>query len=177
LALTITALLMLAQDNLMVVYGAWMEDRFGMTVTSLGAITLLFGVAELVAELGVALLSDRLGKRRAVALSVFVAGCGYLLLPLMTESLIAALLGTALVICAFEFSIVGIIPIVSGLNANARGTLMSLNVATASFGRMVAAPMAVILYQPGDLTRNGPVSTCACMAVLGLLFLLRERGH
>jgi DHA1 family inner membrane transport protein len=177
LALTITALLMLAQDNLMVVYGAWMEDRFGLSVTALGLVTLVFGGAEVLAELGVALLSDRLGKRRAVFLSLAFTGCGYLLLPRLTGSLANALLGTAFVILAFEFSIVGLILIVSGLNATARGTLMSLNVAAASVGRMVAAPLAVALYRPGDLTRNGPVSALMCLLLLGLLALLRERGH
>jgi predicted MFS family arabinose efflux permease len=154
-----------------------MEDRFGMTVTALGVVTLVFGVAELVAEVGVALLSDRLGKRRAVFLSVIGAGCGYLLLPQLAGSLVAALAGTAFVILAFEFSIVGLIPIVSGLNASARGTLMSLNVAAVSVGRMIAAPLAVALYRPGDLTRNGPVSAMACLVLLGLLFHLRERSH
>jgi predicted MFS family arabinose efflux permease len=177
LALTITALLMLAQDNLMVVYGAWMEDRFGLSVTALGLVTLVFGGAEVLAELGVALLSDRLGKRRAVFIGLIFTGCGYLLLPRLTGSLFDALLGTAFVILAFEFSIVGLIPIVSGLNATARGTLMSLNVAAASVGRMVAAPLAVALYRPGDLTRNGPVSAVVCLLLLGLLSLLRERGH
>jgi predicted MFS family arabinose efflux permease len=70
-----------------------------------------------------------------------------------------------------------LIPIVSGLNATARGTLMSLNVAAASVGRMVAAPMAVALYRPGDLTRNGPVSALVCLLLLGLLSRLREGGH
>jgi predicted MFS family arabinose efflux permease len=177
LALAITALLMLAQDNLMVVYGAWMEDRFGLTVTALGMVTLVFGAAELTAELGVALLSDRLGKRRTVFLSLVLTGCAYLLLPHLTGGLLVALSGTVLVILAFEFSIVGLIPIVSGLSATARGTLMSLNVAAAAVGRMVAAPLAVTLYGPGDLVGNGAMSAAVCVLLLILLSLLRERGH
>jgi predicted MFS family arabinose efflux permease len=177
LALSISMLLMMAQDNLMVVYGAWMEDRFGLTVTALGVITLVVGVAEMVAELGVAFLSDRLGKRRAVFLGLVLTGCGYLLLPHMVGSLALALAGTAFMILAFEFSVVGLVPIVSGLNATSRGTLMSLNVAAVSLGRMVAAPVAVALYRPGDLTRNGPLSAAVCLGLLVLLSRLRERGH
>jgi DHA1 family inner membrane transport protein len=177
LALAISALLTVAQDNLMVVYGAWMEDRFGLTVTTLGIVTLVFGAAEMVAELGVALLSDRMGKRRAVFISLILTGCGYLLLPRLTQSLALALAGTALVVLAFEFSIVGLIPIISGLNATARGTLMSLNVAATSVGRMVAAPVAVALYRSGDLSRNGPVSAAVCVLLIVLLSRLQERGH
>jgi predicted MFS family arabinose efflux permease len=177
LALAITALLIFAQDILMIVFGAWMEHRHGLTLTALGAATLVIGVAELIAELGVALLSDRLGKRRGVFLGVAVLMVGYLVLPGLTGNLFITLAGTAFVILAFEFSIVGLLPIISGLNAAARGTLMSLNVVAGSLARMVAAPSAVALYRPGDLTRNGLVSAGLCVLVLMLLYILRERDY
>lgn len=177
LVVTISALLMVAQENVMVVYGAWMEDRFGLTVTTLGIVTLVFFGAEMVAELGVAFISDRLGKRRAIFISLMMTICGYLLLPQLSGSLVLALLGTAFMLTTFEFSIVGLIPIVSGLNATARGTLMSLNVAALSAGRMIGAPLAVFLYRSGDLTRNGPVSAMMCLLLLVLLIFVRERGH
>jgi predicted MFS family arabinose efflux permease len=177
LALMITALLMLAQDNIVVVYGVWMEDTFGLTVTALGVASLVIGAAEAVAELGAALLSDRLGKRRAVFLGLIVTASGYWLLPRLTGNLVVALVGTAFVVLAFEFSIVSFIPLVSGLSATARGTLMSLNATAFSAGRMVAAPMAVALYRPRDLSRNGLMSAAICLLLLGLLSLLRERYH
>ena len=177
LAVVITGLLALAQDNVMVVYGAWMEDRFGLTVTALGAVTLVIGVAELIAEVGVIFLSDRLGKRRSVFVGLVLTACGYLLLPRMTGSLVLGLVGTAFLILAFEFSIVGFIPVVSGLNASARSTVMAFNVVTASIGRMIAAPLAIIAYTPGDLTRNGLTSALICLLVLALLLRLQEQGH
>lgn len=177
IALSITALLILSVDTLIVVYGAWMEDTFGLTVTALGGVSLVIGVAEAVAELGAALLSDRLGKRRAVSIGVSVMVGGYLLLPRLTGNLAVALVGTALVLLAFEFSVVSFIPLVSGMSATARGTLMSLNVVAFSVGRTIAAPLAVALYRPGDLTRNGWLSAAICLLLLGLLSLLRERGH
>lgn len=177
LALIISALLTLAQDSVLVVYGAWIEDSFGLTLTALGLFTLVISLAELTAELGVAFFSDRVGKRRAVFTSVALLGFGYWLLPRLTGSLTVAAVGTAFVVLVFEFSIVGLIPIISGLNATARGTLMSLNVAAISVGRVVAAPLAVALYEPGDLTRNGLVAAMLCLVLLGLLTRLRERGH
>jgi predicted MFS family arabinose efflux permease len=177
LALASTALIAFAQDNVMVVYGAWMEDRFGLTVTSLGAATLVIAGAELTAELGVAFISDRFGKRRSVFVSVLGTAAAYLILPHLTSSLALALLGTAVLILFFEYSIVGLIPIISGMNATSRGTLMSLNRTTGSAGRMIAAPLGVALYSTGDISRNGPVSALACILLLGVLLLLRERGH
>jgi predicted MFS family arabinose efflux permease len=177
LALMISVLLAFAQENVFVVYGAWIEDSFGLTVTALGLLTLVVGVSELFAELGVAFLSDRIGKRRAVFISLSLTGCGYLLLPQLSASLPAAVAGTAFLILAFEYTIVGLIPIISGLNASVRGTLMSLNIAAISLGRVVSAPLAVALYQPGDLTRNGLLAAMVCLVMLGLLSRLRERGY
>jgi predicted MFS family arabinose efflux permease len=177
LALLATALLMFARDSVIIVYGAWMEDTYGLTVTVLGLVTLVIGGAELMAELAVALFSDRLGKRRAVILGVAGMMVAVLLLPYLTGDLVFALIGSMFFIFAFEFSIVGLIPLVSGLNATARGTLMSLNVAAGSVGRMVGPLVAVVLYRSGDLTRNGLVSAVVCLLVLVLLSRIHERGH
>jgi predicted MFS family arabinose efflux permease len=177
LALSITGLLMLAQDNLIVVYGAWMEDTFGLTVTALGMVSLVIGAAVNTAELGAAFFSDRIGKRRGVFLGLVFAALGYLILPRLTGGLGLALLGLVMVILAFEFSVVCLIPLVSGLSATARGTLMSFNVAAFSAGRMFAAPLAVALYRPGDLTRNGLLSALICVGLIGLLSRVDERGH
>ena len=177
LALSITGLLMLAQDNLIVVYGAWMEDTFGLTVTALGVVSLGIGAAETTAELGAAFFSDRIGKRRGVFLGLVFAALGYLVLPRLTGGLGLALLGLVMVVLAFEFSVVCLIPLVSGLSATARGTLMSFNVAAFSAGRMFAAPLAVALYRPGDLTRNGLLSALICVGLIGLLSFVDERGH
>jgi predicted MFS family arabinose efflux permease len=176
LAILITGLLIFAHDGTMIVYGAWMEDHFGLSVTALGLVTLVVGAAELVAELGVIQLSDRLGKRRAVVVSLILTGCGYLLLPRATGSLTQALAATAFLKLSFEFCIVGFMPIVSGLNASARGTVMSFNVVATAVGRMVAAPISILMYTRGDLALNGLISALLCLAVLLLLSRLQEHG-
>ncbi len=177
LALATLALIGFAQINLLVVYGAWMEDRFGLTVSNLGLVTLVIGAAELLAELAVVFISDRFGKRRSVFVSVIFTGAAYLVLPRLTGSLTAALAGTAVMTFFFEFTIVGLLPLVSGMNAEARGTVMSLGRAAGSASRAVAAPVGVALYTAGDIGRNGPVSALACLLLLLVLLRLRERGE
>jgi predicted MFS family arabinose efflux permease len=177
LALTTMALIGFAQVNVLVVYGAWMEDRFGLTVSSLGIVTLVIGAAELVAELAVAFLADRFGKRRSVFVSVIFTTLAYVVLPRLTGSLAAALVGTAVMMFFFEFSIVGLLPLISGMNAEARGTVMSLSRAVASVSRAIAASLGVVLYTTGDIGRNGLVSAAACLVLLLVLLRLRERGH
>lgn len=177
LALAATALIGFAQINVMVVYGAWMEDGFGLSVSELGLATLVMGAAELVAELAVALVSDRFGKRRSVFISVIFTALAYIVLPRLTGSLGVALVGSAVMIFFFEFTIVGLLPLVSGMNADARGTMMSLSRAVGSASRAIAAPIGVALYAPGDIGLNGPASALACLLLLVVLLRLRERGH
>jgi len=177
LALTTMALIGFAQINVLVVYGAWMEDRFGLTVSNLGLVTLVIGAAELAAELAVALIADRFGKRRSVFISVIFTGLSYLALPYLTGSLAAALVGTAVMTFFFEFTIVGLLPLVSGMNDEARGTVMSLSRAAGSASRAIAAPVGVALYTAGDISRNGPASALACLLLLIVLLRLRERGQ
>jgi predicted MFS family arabinose efflux permease len=177
LAVAAMALIAFAQINLLVVYGAWMEDRFGLSVSNLGLVTLVIGAAELVAELAVAFISDRFGKRRSVFVSVIFTGAAYLALPRLTGSLVAALVGSAVMTFFFEFTIVGLIPLVSGMNAEARGTIMSLGRAAESVSRAIAAPVGVALYAAGDISRNGPVSALACLLLLLVLLRVRERGQ
>ncbi|MFO7742024.1 MAG: MFS transporter [Anaerolineae bacterium] len=177
LALATTALIGFAQINVIVVYGAWMEDRFGLSVGSLGLVTLVMGAAEFLAELAVAFISDRVGKRRSVFVSVVFTGLAYLALPRLTGSLTAALIGSAVMIFFFEFTIVGLVPLVSGMNAEARGSLMSLSRAIASVSHAIAALVGVALYASGDIGRNGPVSALACFLLFLVLLRLRERRH
>ena len=177
LALTTMALMAFAQVNVMVVYGAWMEDAFGLSVTTLGVATVVIGAAELVAELAVSVISDRFGKRRSVFVSAILTGMAYLALPRLTGSLGVGLVGSAVMIFFFEFTIVGLIPLVSGMNAESRGTLMSSAWAGMSASRVVAAPIGVALYGAGDIRLNGLVSAVACAALSLVLLALRERGH
>lgn len=177
LALAPMALIGFAQVNLLVVYGAWMEDRFGLSVSNLGLVTLVIGGAELAAELAVAYVADRAGKRRSVFVAVLLTALAYLLLPHLTGSLVLALVGSAVMTFFFEFTIVALLPLLSGMNAEARGTVMSLGRAAGAASRALAAPVGVALYRFGDITRNGPVSAAVCLLILVLLVRLRERGH
>ncbi len=175
LILATAGLIGFAQINVLVVYGAWMEDRFGLSVTNLGLVTLVIGAAELVGELGVALISDRFGKRRSLIVSVSCTALAYLALPHIAGSLTYALVGTAVMTLFFEFAVVGLLPLISGAEADARGTIMALSSAVGSVASAIAAPVGVILYSPGDIGLNGLVSALACVLLLVVLLQIREQ--
>ncbi len=64
--LLVSLLLVMAMENVFIVYGAWLEGEFGLAVSTIGAVSIVISLAEMLAEGLSAGLVDRLGKRRAV---------------------------------------------------------------------------------------------------------------
>lgn len=176
-ALVFGALMMFANENVFVVYGAWMEDTFGLSVAALGVASVIIGVSEIVAEAAVAAFVDRMGKKRAVMGGIALTIVAYLMLPRLTADLTAALVGLAFLFVTFEFTVVASLPLVSELAPDVRGTLMSANVAALSAGRMLGSLTAAALWLAGGMRLNGTVSAAAMLAsLLVLTFLVREGG-
>lgn len=176
-ALAMGLLITFANENIFVVYGAWMESSFGLSVGALGVASIVIGVSEVIAEGMMAAFVDRIGKKRAVAIGMLFTAGAYLVLPALTHSLIVALIGLAALFVAFEFTIVSTLPLVSELAPATRGTLMALNVAALSAGRMVGAITATPLWLRGGMPLNGITSAGAALAALLILvFLIHEGG-
>jgi predicted MFS family arabinose efflux permease len=176
MSLLVTCLLMLANENLFVVYGAWMESQFGLSIAALGLVSIVIAVAELTAEVSSAGLVDRLGKRRAVLGGLALGSISYLLLPLLARDLGSALPGIALIVLTFEFTIVSMLPLVSELAPDARGTLMAINVAAMSLGRMVGSLSGPWLWTHWGLWANSLTSAGVVMVALLVLCVgVREK--
>lgn len=176
-ALIMSGLMVFANENIFVVYGAWMESTFGLSVSGLGLASIVIGGSEIVAEGSMAAFVDRIGKKRAVAGGMLLTAGAYLLLPAMTRSLAVAMVGLAVVFVAFEFTIVSSLPLVSELTPATRGTLMALNVAALSGGRMLGSVTATPLWLHGGMVLNGVVSAGAALASLTVLVVwIREGG-
>jgi predicted MFS family arabinose efflux permease len=176
LAVLVSLLLILASENVYIVYGALLEDRFSLSLTALGLVSIVISLAEFSAEGVSAGWVDRIGKRRAVLGGMVLNVAAYLLLPRLAGSLPGAMLGLFLVYLTFDFSIVSAIPLISELSPEARGTLMATNVAAMAAGRLLSSLSAVRLWSAGGLPANTLVSAAAVTLALGILFILiRER--
>jgi len=171
LALAVSFLLMMANDNVFIVYGAWMEDQFGLAVSAVGVASIVVSLAELAAEGTSAGIVDRLGKRRAVLTGLLLNVLAYLLLPRLAGTLVSALVGVALMFVTFEFSIVSMLPLMSELVPEARGTVMALNSAAMAAGRVVSSLTGPRLWLAGGLPLNTIVS--ACVVLVASLILWR----
>jgi predicted MFS family arabinose efflux permease len=159
-----------ANEVINLVFGIWLEDSFGLQIAALGASAAVIGFSELGGEGLTALLTDRLGKERAVAFGLAANSAAALLLPVLGRSTIGALLGLFLFYITFEFTLVSSIPMMTEIMPAARATLMSFNVAALSLGRALGAPLGTWLYHFGfPATALGAV----CFNLLAL-WLLRK---
>jgi predicted MFS family arabinose efflux permease len=175
-ALSVTLLIVMASENVYIVYAAWMEKQFGLSVAVLGVISIVIALAEFTAEGNSAGWVDRVGKRRAVIIGLAVNTAAYLLLPGLANSLVAAIFGLFLVYLTYDFSIVSMLPLLTELAPGARGTLMALNVAALAVGRLLSSLTAVRLWNTGGLAANTAVSAGATLlALLILATMVNER--
>ena len=172
--LLISLLMTTAVEAPFIVYGAWLETDFGLSLSTLGLASIVVGLAELGGEFGTALLTDRLGKRRSVLLGLAGLTASLLLLPALAWlGLVAALGGVVLVTLSFEFAIVSLLPLVTELVPEARASLLSLNMTAFSLGRILGAVMGGWLWQgqAGAIALNS-VAGAACALLAALLMLL-----
>lgn len=139
--------LMAATQVVFIVYGAFLESKFGLSLGALGLASIVVGIAEAAAEFASAGVVDRLGKRRSVAVGLILLGAGCVLLPRLTGSLAAALAGVVVVVMGFEFGIVSFLPLASELAPEQRADTISINVAALNLGYMLGTGLGSWLWR------------------------------
>ena len=159
-----------ANDNLFVVYGAWLEKSFSLSIVALGLGTSVIGIAELSGEGLTAAISDRLGLKRSVASGMFLCIISYIALPLMGQTLSWSLGGLFFIFLTFEFTIVSALSLCTELLPGFRATMMSGFLAAAGIGRVIGALMGGPVWLTGGIRMTGAVS--AVMSGLGLMCLM-----
>lgn len=164
-----------ANEIFNVVYATWLEQSFGLTVEQLGLSATVIGLAELVGEVLVMTLVDRLGKRRAVAVGMTVSAIAYTVMPFTGGSLQLALAGLFFVFLAFEFTLVGSLPLLTELVPGARARVMSLNVALHAGGRMLGAIFGAALFRLGFGWAGLAAALCNLVGLALIVFVVRER--
>jgi predicted MFS family arabinose efflux permease len=153
----------------MIIYGAWLADEYGLGPRQLGTVALLFGCFDLTASVSVSLFTDRFGKRRSVVLGTAGALAGYLLIPWLNVGLIPAVLATALARGFFEFAVVSNISLLSEQVPAMRGKVMTLGSAAATGAATIAAFVAPALYASTGI--GGVAAISALFTALALLLV------
>jgi predicted MFS family arabinose efflux permease len=163
-----------AIDNLFVVYGAWLENAFSVSVVALGMATGVIGVAELVGEILVATISDRLGLKRVVMIGVTICIFTYGLLPFAGQSLLPALAGLFIHFLIFEFTIISSVALCTELQPEMRATVLASFFGGAGLGRILGALMGGPIWLSGGIVVTGLVSAgITALALISLGWGLR----
>jgi len=163
-----------AIDNLFVVYGAWLENAFSVSVVALGMATGVIGVAELVGEILVATISDRLGLKRVVMIGVTICIFTYGLLPFAGQSLLPALAGLFIHFLIFEFTIISSVALCTELQPEMRATVIAGFFGAAGLGRILGALMGGPIWLSGGIVVTGLVSAgITALALISLCWGLR----
>jgi len=175
-AMSLGLLASAANENLNAVYATWLEQTFKLSLQTLAlSVAIALGFAELAGEGLVMSLADRWGKRRSIALGLAASVVAYFLLPFLNGYLPLALAGLFFIFIAFEFAIVTSISLMTELVPEARGTVMSGNVAFHAAGRMLGALLGGWLFHYGFFW-NGAASALVNLIALGVIvFFVRER--
>ena len=155
-----------ANELVNLIFGVWLEDSFGLKIAALAGASAVIGLSELTGEGLVALITDRLGKPRALVFGLTGNIIAALLLPVIGRTEIGALVGLFFFYITFEYVLVSHIPLMTEVMPAARATLLSFNVTGHSLGRMIGALFATFIYE-----RFGFLPV-ALMAVLFNLFAL-----
>jgi predicted MFS family arabinose efflux permease len=159
-----------ANDNLFVVYGAWLEKQFGLSIVALGLGTAVIGIAELAGESATATLADRLGLKRSLIGGLAACLVSYSILPFLGQTLGMALTGLFFLFLTFEFTIVTGLSLFTELVPGSRATMMASYLALGGVGRVVGALIGGPIWLAGGIYATALVS--AAISGLALVSLI-----
>ena len=164
-----------ANDNLFVIYGAWLESSFNLSIVALGLGTGLIGIAELTGESLTAFGADRIGLRRALIIGLVATLVGYGLLPLYGHNLVFTMGGLFYLFLCFEFTLVTSLSLSTEILPTARATMMASFFAAAGLGRVVGALVGGQVWLSGGIWATSLVSAgMNSLALIALVWGLRN---
>jgi predicted MFS family arabinose efflux permease len=175
--LSVMLLLTFANQVVNVVFGVWLNDSYGLQIAALGGASAVIGIAELIGEGGVSILSDRISKKKAVLGGIIGSVISSSLLPFLGGTVWSAFIGLFLFYLTFEFTIVSGIPMMSGVLPEARATVMALNIASISLGRGLGSFIAAPLYAVGFWINALVAALLFLLAIISLRYVvIKEEG-
>jgi len=147
-----------ANDNLFVVYGAWLETSFQLSIMGIGIGTGIIGIAEMAGEFLTAAVSDKFGLKRSIFVGLILSLISYALLPFLGQTLPLALGGLFFIFLAVEFTIVTFLSLLTELIPEARATMISCFFALSGLGRVAGAFTGGFVWMAGGILAIGLVS-------------------
>lgn len=158
-----TGFLSFAMFNVLIVFGDWLTQTYGLDAGDMGRVAMVMGIADLCGSVCASMYSDRIGKRRAVMAGGVLAIAAFVLLPILGTSLAGAVGGLMLMRVALEFAIVSLLAFASEQDSHRRGQMMSM-MGAANFSASALGGFT----GPWSYLRLGITGPCL-LAVAGML--------
>lgn len=168
--------LMFAAEVSFVVFGAWLEDRFGLSLVALGGAATAIAVAELAGEGASFALTDRLGPRRSVSIGLVLCIAAFAALGPASGSLGGGLAVMVVAFFGFEFAIVSALPLATEVAPEGRARFLALLVVALSASRALAGVAGPALFSWGGFAANSTASAVAGALALVLLLGVQEQA-
>jgi predicted MFS family arabinose efflux permease len=175
-ALLMATLYTAANETVTLVYGVWVEQAFILSIASLATIALAIGISEFGGEVLVTMFTDKIGKRKALAMGILGNCLASLALLFFGRWLVGAMLSLFLFYLTYEFTIVSGIPLMTEILPSARATMMAAYMAFIALGRSMGDLLAPSLFTQSVIPG---ISANALAAIgfnlLALIFLTRVK--
>jgi DHA1 family inner membrane transport protein len=159
-----------ASHSLVVTFGSWLEDEFGLTPAGLSGVTFVLGVGELIATLCVARYTDVWGKRRSVAIGASLMIPASAGLVLLNDHLILGVGLLVIAVLGFEFSVVSAISLGATLVPGSPARGLGLLVGVDTLGRALMSVPATRLYTSHGI--GWPAAMSAILATVAVVTIV-----
>lgn len=170
------ALFSFAAETTFIVFGAWLEGGFGLSLAALGLASTLIALAEMTGEGAVLAFADRVGKLRMVAWGLGVSAIGYATFAPASTSLPLGLAVLAATFVAFEITIVSTIPLASELAPGARSRYLALLMVALGIGRGIGDLVGPALFTWQGIPANALMSAAGAIAALAVILSIARRS-
>ena len=163
------ALFYFSQVHILIAHGAWLQTEYGLVPETLGLVALAQGAADLCGSVLVSLITDRVGKKRAVQAGMLGSVLVYTSLPLINIGLAPVVAAMVLLRFVFEYGIVSAIALISEQAPDRRGKLISLSVALNLLGSTLSGFSGPWMYTRFGVWGLGPVAAVGTLTAFVLL--------
>jgi predicted MFS family arabinose efflux permease len=165
-----------AQMFVFAVYGDWFVTHLGMSTATLATTSVLIGFGELVGTGMTAIVTDRIGKRRAAIAGILLAAPMAASLGTVGDT---AWLGVTLIVVmavGTEFSFVSALPIIAELDPDARAASIGAATVLMTIARAVSSALSGLVYVRLGMGAAGAVGALACVGAAVALWSVVEPG-
>jgi predicted MFS family arabinose efflux permease len=163
------ALLSAASQMVVVVYGVWLEDEFGLTTAVIGVVGFLLGGGDLAANLASIRLTDRWGKVRSsiAGAALFVAAA--VMLVFVSSRLVPGAIALVALLAGYEFALLSSKPLLTEIDPQQRGLAIGIGFGSAAVLRGAAALVGTAVYAHHGLGAAAQIAAVTALMAIALL--------